>query len=86
MDEIKQKAVIDYPCRWIYKVIGEDCEALNRSVAALLQDCPCSVTPSHSSRTGKYHCLNVEVTVDCEEKRLAIYESLKADPAIKIVL
>jgi uncharacterized protein len=86
MDEIKQKAVITYPCRWTYKVIGEDRKALAQAISALMQDCACSVTPSHSSATGKYHSLNVEVTVDCEEKRLAIYEALKADRAIKIVL
>ncbi len=86
MDEIKQKVEIAYPCRWGYKVIGEDREAMHRAIGSLLQDCACTVIPSHSSATGKYHCLNVEVTVDCEAKRVAIYEALKGDQAFKIVL
>jgi putative lipoic acid-binding regulatory protein len=86
INEIKAKPCIDYPCRWVYKVIGGDREELRRAIAALLQDLDHSIAFSHSSAGGKYHSFNVEVTVECEEKRLAVYEALKAEPAVKIIL
>ena len=84
--EIKQKAKIDYPCRWIYKVIGTDKEQLQQLIKSLLQDCSYTVSLSHASATGKYHCLNLEVSVDSEDKRMAIYEALLAEGCVKIVL
>ena len=86
LNEIKQKAKIEYPCRWVYKVIGTDKDVLREAFAALLQDSVYSVTPSHSSATGKYHCLNLEVTVESEAQRIAIYEALKSHLSVKYVL
>ena len=86
LKDIEQKAIIHYPCRWLYKVIGTDREKLRQNLEALLQDCSYSVTFSNASATEKYHCLNVEVMVENEAKRLAIYEALKAEPSVKIVL
>lgn len=86
INDIKVKPCIDYPCRWVYKVIGEDREELRRAITVLLQDLDHSIAFSNSSSGGKYHSFNVEVTVECEEKRLAVYEALKAEPAVKIIL
>jgi uncharacterized protein len=86
LNELRQKAKIEYPYRWVYKVIGTDKDLLREIFAALLQDDAYSVTSSHSSATGKYHCLNLEVTVEGEEKRVAIYETLRSHPSIKYVL
>ena len=77
---------MEYPCLWGYKVIGADYESLRLAIAEVLQERPHSVTPSHSSRTGKYICLNVELTVLNEEIRLEIYEALRRHPAVKVVL
>ncbi len=86
MNKLSKKVKIDYPCRWVYKVIGMDKEMLQGIFAALLQDSSYSITASRSSATGKYICLNLEVTVESEEKRIAIYETLRGNPSIKYIL
>jgi putative lipoic acid-binding regulatory protein len=80
------KPQLNYPCQWIYKVIGSDREKLHEALLQIVSDESCCISFSNSSRTGKYHCLNLEVTVQSEEERNSIYMSLKAHPQVKIVL
>jgi putative lipoic acid-binding regulatory protein len=75
-----------YPCEWLYKVIGSDKEQLHQAITHVIKDSSCSITPSNSSKTGKYHCLNLEITVQNEEERNLIYEALKEHPQVKLVL
>jgi len=77
---------IEYPCQWLFKVIGSDPEKLQRTLMEIVHDDSCDISFSISSRTGKYHCLNLEVTVRSEEERNAIFMALKAHPQVKIVL
>lgn len=80
------KAQVEYPCQWLYKVIGSDLEKLHQALQEVGNDDSCNISFSNSSRTGKYHCLNFEMTVQSEEERNAIYMALKSHPQIKIVL
>ncbi len=80
------KAIIDYPCLWLYKVIGADQEKLQQALLEIAGGDMCDISLSNTSRTGKYHCLNFEVTVQSEEERNSIYLALKAHPQVKIVL
>jgi len=77
---------IEYPCTWVYKVIGQDCTLLKDVI--VLACAPENVTISHSnsSSKGKYHSLNAELIVKSEVTRLAIYETLKNHPVVKLVL
>ncbi|MDX1777162.1 MAG: DUF493 domain-containing protein, partial [Desulfobulbales bacterium] len=80
------KVQIEYPCQWLYKVIGADLEKLRRTLMEIAGDDSGRISFSNSSRTGKYHCLNLEITVRSEEERNFIYMQLKSHPAVKIVL
>jgi putative lipoic acid-binding regulatory protein len=80
------KLQLNYPCQWVYKVIGSDREKLQEALLEIVNDESCNISSSNSSRTEKYHCLNLEVTVKSEEERNSIYMSLKAHPRVKIVL
>jgi len=80
------KVQIDYPCHWLYKVIGFDRDKLHQALLEIVNDDSCTISPSNSSRTGKYHCLNFEVTVKNEKERNSIYLALKSHPQVKIVL
>ena len=80
------KIQIEYPCQWLFKVIGSDPEQLHSALLELITDPPCTISYSNSSSTGRYHCLNLETTVRSEEERNAIYMTLKAHPLVKIVL
>jgi len=83
---MKKKAHFDYPCAWVYKVIGSSEDSIRQAIKEILQDEACAVTLSNSSKTGKYLCLNLELVVCSEEHRVSIYESLRNHPSIKIVL
>lgn len=82
----KEKIELKYPCTWIYKIIGADPNDMKSAVLEIIQDRACTITHSRSSETAKYHCLNVEITVESESHRKTIYEALKAHRAIKMVL
>jgi putative lipoic acid-binding regulatory protein len=86
MDLKACKVKIDYPCSWLYKVIGSDEEQLYHALAEIIGNGTCHISLSNSSSTGKYICLNVEVFVESEEKRNSIYMDLKAHPQVAIVL
>jgi len=77
---------LEYPCEWIYKIIGVDQDEMKSAVSEIIQDRACSITLSRQSENAKYYCLNVEVIVESESHRQIIYESLKSHQAIKIVL
>ena len=77
---------LEYPCRWIYKVIGPDTGEMKKAIGEIVQGCACTITPSNTSKTGKYHCLNLEMVVDDEGHRTGVYDQLREHPAIKIVL
>lgn len=81
-----EKPEIDYPCSWAYKVIGEDCTLLKEVILQACAPHTPTIQHSQSSRKGKYHSLQAELTVPSEEVRLAIYRRLQAEPAVKIVL
>lgn len=81
-----KKLELEYPCTWLYKVIGENEEKIRKGIAGLLQEPPHSITLSNTSSKGKYYCLNIEVTVKDETERNSIFSALKAHPAVKMVL
>ena len=81
-----QKLKLTYPCPWVYKIIGPNADEMRRAVAEIIRDRPCKISVSRSSSSEKYHCLNVELSVESESHRTALYEELKKNPAVKLVL
>lgn len=86
MSNCGHKLELEYPCRWVYKLIGESQESVRQAIVVVLQERECLVSLSNSSRTGKYHCLDVEVVVHSEDDRTANYEAFRCHPAITMVL
>jgi putative lipoic acid-binding regulatory protein len=85
-DDKKQKLQLEYPCPWVYKIIGPDADEMQRAVAEIICDRAYKITPSRDSKTDKYHCLNVELSVESESHRTDLYEALKDHRAVKIIL
>jgi putative lipoic acid-binding regulatory protein len=83
---INGKLQIEYPCTWIYKIFGTDQAQMCAAVAGIIPGEDYSLTPSNSSRTGKYHCINLAITVSNEQERTGIYEALRGHSAIVLVL
>lgn len=86
LDDFGDKLQLEYPCAWVYKLIGQNRAALENVVSEIMKDKPCDITPSNTSRTKKYIAFNLEVTVENEAERNAIYSALKARAEIKMVL
>ncbi len=76
---------IDYPCEWVYKVIGSDKESIHGATASIMQDCAYQINDSNTSKTGKYLSFNVTVTVGDEACRNKIYQAFKEHNDIKFV-
>jgi putative lipoic acid-binding regulatory protein len=85
-DNEKRKVHLEYPCPWVYKIIGSDENEMRHAVAEIIRDRAYKVSPSRSSAAAKYHCLNVELSVESESHRTDLYEALKAHRAVKMVL
>lgn len=80
------KPNVEYPCRWIYKVIGMDRERVKQAIVEVMQECPYEIRYSRSSAKGKYHSFSLEVTLYDDDQRQTIYKALMEHPAIRIVL
>ncbi len=80
-----EKASIDYPCEWAYKVIGSDKESVHNAVASVIQDSEYLINDSNTSKTGKYLSFNVTVIVNDEAFRNMIYQAFKEHADIKFV-
>lgn len=78
--------IINYPCAWLYKVLGADRQRLEGAIATVVRNEPCLVSPSNSSSSGKYHCLNLEIQVTDACHRDRLYAELKKHPAVIMVL
>jgi putative lipoic acid-binding regulatory protein len=85
-DNEKKKLQLEYPCPWVYKIIGPDADEMKHAVAEIICDRACKITHSRDSKTDKYHCLNIELSVESESHRTALYDAMKAHKAIKLVL
>jgi putative lipoic acid-binding regulatory protein len=81
-----RKLELEYPCLWVYKVIGEDYDGVRQAILEVIRDRKCDISSSRRSSSGKYHSLNAEITVESEGVRDGIYQALKEHPAVKIVL
>ena len=86
MKHIDQKLEIEYPCRWLYKIIGTEKDALISAVNEIFAGSEHSLTFSNSSRAGKYISFNLEVTVHSEEARNYFFTVLRQHSSIKMVL
>ncbi len=81
----KSEPSIDYPCEWIYKVIGSDKESIHNAIVSVMQDNEFRVNISNTSKTGKYLSFSLKVMVSDEAYRNKIYQDLKEHNDIKFV-
>ncbi len=82
----QNRPIIEYPCSWTYKLIGNERAGIEIAAFEVLEDIKYSLTPSNASKGGKYISMNLELIVECEDSRLKYYELLKAHQHIKMVL
>ena len=86
IDGCQTRPEIDYPCPWLFKVIGLSCREIERAIEEVVGVSSYSITYSNVSTSGKYHSLNLEMEVISEEHRLGLYQNLADHDSIKVVI
>jgi len=82
----KGTADIEYPCSWLYTIIGTNTEDIRNAVHDILGDRPRRLETSRTSVGGKYVSVNLTVIVHDETTRHDIYLRLMKHPSVKIIL
>ena len=93
-DTENQKPVVEYPCPWGYKVIGAEEKTLREAVKKCLDTClnpntgdrEFELGMSRSSKGGKYVSLSLNLTVQDETERDAIFAALTSRSEIMMVI
>lgn len=82
---LRQKAKIEYPCRWSYKIIAQKKDHIEVIAQKV---CPPEYELKHSnnSKSGKYVSMNLSVLVHNEEQREEIFRQFEQHEDIKMVL
>jgi hypothetical protein len=80
------KAEIEYPCRWVYKIIGRRETYLRRAVNEIVGSQSHTLTFSRHSSEGKYCSMRLELVVSGERQRLEIGAALHEHPDVRFVL
>lgn len=77
---------IDYPCLWLFKVIGVEREAVAAAISGVVGGAEHLVTYANASSGGKYHSFNLELVVESEAHRDRLYRELSACAVVRVVL
>ena len=76
MCDLNKEPEISYPNFWEYKIVldSENAQAIAQGVVGERQY---KITPSKSSKEGKYKSYNLSVLVNSNEERLEIFSALR---------
>lgn len=85
MEVIQGEAEIEFPCEWNYKIIGEDEKAIRTAVFDTVPK-EYTLKDSKTSSGGKYRSFKLTVTVESREEMVGIFNKLKYNNAIKMVI
>ena len=77
---------ISYPCRWHYRIIGRDPLSLRAAVATIVGDREYELAQGNTSRSGRYHSVDLALEVDDEDTRLGIFFQLSEHADVSFVL
>jgi putative lipoic acid-binding regulatory protein len=80
------KPIIDYPCDWTFKIIGQEDNLLRKAALSTLQERSHTLSNSNTSSGGKYTSLNLVVNVKDATDRDEIFNRLQNNSAIKLIL
>ena len=81
-----QKANIEYPTEWTYKIIGHSEADILSAIQACLGDRNREVIPSRQSSGGRFRSMELTTLVNSDEDRVSIFHSLFKEKGIKLVL
>ncbi|EKU11343.1 HP0495 family protein [Campylobacter showae] len=75
--DLNKEPEIIYPNFWEYKIIVLDSENAQAIVQGVVGERQHKITPSKSSKEGKYKGYNLSVLVNSNQERLEIFSALR---------
>jgi len=85
-DKTQEKPEINYPCRWGYKIIGRDKDALVACINEVMGDKEHTKSSGNVSKGGKFHTYNASCIVDSQEERDKLFKAFSDHEAVKMVI
>ncbi len=86
MNKKIEEAKVEYPCKWDYKVIGNNYTNVELAISSVLSGKKYSSKKSNMSSKGTYVSVHVSLVVENEDIRNKIFNDLKQHSDIKMVL
>ncbi len=86
LENLDKELGLNYPCEWEYKLITDSSDDLKNSIKDLLGNRVYRLLFSKKSKNGKYDSYILNLTVFNDDDRKSIYEALKKDKNIKIII
>jgi putative lipoic acid-binding regulatory protein len=81
-----QKAEIQYPAEWGYRIVCTSEEAVRAHLREVLGEIEHELVEGNASSGGTYKSLHLTLIVEDEQHRLHIYEKLSGHDAIRFVI
>ena len=86
IDLNNEKLELNYPCKWIYKIIGKNNQDIKKAVKEILDQREYVLKRSKSSKKGKFKSFTLELLVHNEDDRKMLYDILYNNDNINMVL
>ncbi len=86
ISDFGDKPALEYPLTWNYRLIGAVEEHLRAALVAVLGSRDHRVKPGNRSANGRYCSIELELTVESDADRHALFELLRAQSAVVYVL
>lgn len=78
-----KKPEIRYPTAWGYRLIGEDEAAMRQAISEVLGELDHVLSRGQESAQGRYRSLSLELVVESQAQRDAIFRGLSEHPAVR---
>ena len=85
-NQSRENNLIDYPCRWQYRIIGRQADEIKAAIEQIVGDREKFITVSNNSRSGNYISLILELAVEDEQTRNRLYDALNTHQATIMVI
>ncbi|MDU7692736.1 MAG: DUF493 domain-containing protein [Helicobacter sp.] len=82
MNEVNK---INYPTIWEYRIIATSIEEIENAVKKVLQE-PQNLEPKNRSKNNRFVSMHLKVLVRSQDERDIIFQQLKKEDGIKMIL
>ncbi len=80
-----KEAKISYPCKWEYRIIGDNEQKIQDAVFELI-DKEYLLEKKNQSSKGNFVSMHLIVGVESQEERDYFFQSLLKNPSIKMII